>query len=132
VTGQQRKFEVARHDADHQIRLAVEKNLSAQHTAVAVEAILPCGVAQHGHLLTLIVFLLGEETAEKWFYGECGQNTRGHPRGIYDRWIAHAGEFKVGSLVAAETGEAVGVAGVVVDIRNGHAGLVIPAHFGAL
>ena len=61
----ERKLEIARHHADHGVRLAVEKDLASQYVRIAVEAALPHAIAQHRHLLVFLIFLLRERAPQQ-------------------------------------------------------------------
>ena len=61
----QRELEVARHHANHDIRLAVEQELASEHVRIAVQAVLPERVTDHRYLFFLIIFLLGKEPAHQ-------------------------------------------------------------------
>ena len=65
LAGNQRKFELARHHADDLVGLAVEQNLLAQDVGIAMEAAVPRLVAEHGHLLAALIFLLGKDAAHQ-------------------------------------------------------------------
>ena len=65
MAGDERKFEIARHDADHDVRLAVEEDLLAEDARVAVEAALPGGVAENGDLLALRILVGGVDAAQQ-------------------------------------------------------------------
>ena len=122
----QGKLKISRHHADHHVRLAIQQNLLSQHLLVAMEAALPRAVAQHHHLLMLVVLLLGVEASEERRHLECLEDPRAHPCGIHSRRLAHPGKLKSRSLVAAQTGKAVCVTGVVSNIGDGDARLSIP------
>ena len=50
------EFEIARHDADHFMRLAVEQKLGTQHMRVPVQPVLQKRIADDCDLLALIIF----------------------------------------------------------------------------
>jgi hypothetical protein len=51
LAGNQRKLEIAGHDADDLVRFAVEQNLPAQNLLDRREAAAPCLIAEQRHLL---------------------------------------------------------------------------------
>src|SRR5260221_8600736 len=61
----ERKLEIARHHADHGIRLAVEKDRASQYVRIAVEAAAPHVITQHRHLLVFVIFALRERAPQK-------------------------------------------------------------------
>src|SRR5579871_5517303 len=132
MAGDQWEFKVSRHDTDDHVGLAIEENLRAENVGIAMKAALPGGIAEDDYLLLLVVFLLGEDAAEEWLNFECGQNSAAHAGCIDDGRIAHAGELIRGSLVAAQAGEAMGVARVVSNVGNSYASFSIAADVGAL
>ena len=132
MAGHQGKLKISWHHADHHVRLAIKQNLLSQHMLVAMEPALPRAVAQHHHLLVLIVLLLGVEASEERRHRECLKNPGAHPGSIHSRRIAHPGKLKSRSLVAAQTGKAVCVTGVVSNVGDGVARLPIPSDLGSL
>ena len=87
----ERKLEIARHHADHGVRLAVEKDLAPQYVRIAVEAAPPHAIAQHRHLLVFFIFLLRERAPQQRWHSQRGKDLAAHPRRIHRRRIARAG-----------------------------------------
>jgi hypothetical protein len=77
----ERELEVARHDANDDVRLAIEEELGSEYVGVGVEAALPGAVAQDGDLLVVLVFVGGEDTAEMGGDAESGEDAGGEPGG---------------------------------------------------
>ena len=59
----QRKFEIARHHANNLVGFAVEHYLGSKYTRIRMEPAVPHLVADHGHLLPALIFLLCEDAA---------------------------------------------------------------------
>ena len=83
MAGDEGKLEVARHDADDDVRLAIEQDLLAEDAGFAMEAALPGVIAEDGDLLVLIVLLLREDAAQQWLNGERCEDARRQPRGVH-------------------------------------------------
>ena len=132
VAGDEGEFEITRHDADDEIGLAVEKDFLSEDARVTMETALPGGVAEDGDLLFLIVLLLGEDAAEERLDFESGKDAGAHARRVDLGGIADAGELITGEGVSAERGEAVGVAGVVDDVRSSDASFCDAVDFHSL
>src|SRR5580693_8171647 len=98
----ERKIETPRHHADDDVRLALQVNLRAWHLWVSVEARLPRLVAQHCHVLLLLVFSLGENAPNQGCYAQRREDRRGHARGENSIGRAHAGKFIARVQVSAE------------------------------
>jgi hypothetical protein len=87
----ERKLEIARHHADHGVRLAVEKDLASQYVRITVEAPPPHAIAQHHHLLAFFIFALREGAPQQRWHSQHGKNLAAHPRPIHRRRLARAG-----------------------------------------
>jgi hypothetical protein len=87
----QGKLEIARHNADHGVRLAVEKNLISENLHIAVEVRLPHAIAEHRHLLVFFVFPLRERAPQQRSNSQGGKDLAAHPRRIHRQRITHAG-----------------------------------------
>ena len=131
MAGHQGKFEVARHDADDDVWLAVQKNLGAEDLRIGIEAGFPCCITQYNNLLAVLVFIGGEHAAKLRLNAEGGEDARCETRGVYLRSLADAGKFIARIGISAERVEGFGIAGIGLDVRYGHAGLAVAAYVGA-
>jgi hypothetical protein len=113
------KFEVARHHADDLVWLAVEQELPADHTRVAVEAALPGAVAQHRDLLMLVVLLLREHATENWLNAQGGEDSAGQARTSDLRRLATTGEFIAVLGIRTQRCKAAGIAHVLPYFNAG-------------
>src|SRR5437879_12603331 len=98
----ERKLEIARHHADHGIRLAVKKDLASQYVRIAVETAPPHAIAQHRHLLLVFIFLLRERAPQQRWHSQRGKDIAAHPPRIYRRRIARARSFKQSSPITTQ------------------------------
>ena len=81
VTDGDWELEVAGHDADNEVRFAIEQNLCAKDVRVTVETALPAGVAEDRNLLPLRVFLRCKDTAQQWSDAQRGEDGGRHAGG---------------------------------------------------
>jgi hypothetical protein len=102
TAGDERELEVARHDADDDIRLAVEQDLVAEDAGIAMEAALPHVIADDRDGCVSIVLLLHEDSAHRRRDSERGEDACRHPRGVHHYRLAAAGKLVATSGVASE------------------------------
>src|SRR5207249_9532706 len=75
----ERKPELARHHADHRIRLAVECHAPPENAGLAAELRLPQPIAQKSNARrALAVLAFTEETADERLHAERGKEIGGH------------------------------------------------------
>ena len=91
ASGHQRELKVARHYADHHVRLAVQENPGSQHARIAVQAALPKRVAKDGYLFLLVIFTLSEEAADERLDLQNRKYSSRKARAIHWRCLANTG-----------------------------------------
>src|SRR5580698_1401569 len=132
MSGSERKLEIARHDANHEIRLAIEQDFGAQDLRIAMEAALPGPVTQDHHRLALVIFLLRVDASQQRSYAQRGKDSSSHARGIYLRRVSVAGKLEAGELITAEAGKGMRVPRVGANVRHRYPCLAVAAHIGSL
>src|ERR1700679_522217 len=115
----QGKLEVARHHADDLVRLTIQQDFAADDGWIAMEAALPCAVAQHRNLLMLRILLLREDTAEDWLDAERGKYAAGQACAIDLRGLAASGQLIAIAGEGAQRREAAGAANVLSYLGAG-------------
>ena len=118
VAGQEGKFEIARHDADDDVGLAIEKDGGPEDVGPALVMALPQAVTEHDDRLLLLVFGLGKGAAEERRDLQRGKDLTAHANGMDCFGDACGGQIIACMPIAAEVGKAVGVAHVVADVRS--------------
>ena len=121
----QRKFEIARHDANNLVRLAIELNLLANDVGVAMKAAAPGLVAEHGHLHRALIFLLCKAAAHQRRDAQGGKHAGRQARCIDLRGNARAGEFIRSRRISAQAGESMRIADIDLNSRSRDAGSIV-------
>jgi hypothetical protein len=119
VAGQEREFEIAGHDTDDDIGLAIEKDGGPEDVSAALVAALPQTVTEHDDRLLVLVFVLGEGAAEERRDLQRGEDVAAHPDCMNCFGDAGGGQVIAYSLITAKVGKAVGVAHVIADVCGG-------------
>ena len=78
MAGHEGKFKIARHDANDDVRLAIEKDRGPEDVGPALVMALPQAVTEHDDRLLLLVFGLGEGAAEERLDLERGKDLTAH------------------------------------------------------
>lgn len=102
AAGDQWEFEVAGHDADDDIGLAIKQDFATEDPRVGVKAALPHAVAEHCNGCMPVVLLVCEDAAHQRRDAECGKDSGGHARSIHSCRLAAAGEFVAASRITAQ------------------------------
>jgi hypothetical protein len=108
------EFEVARHNTDNFIWLAVEQNFLTDRMRVVMHPAVPHRIADNDYLLAAFVFLPRKRATHQGRDAESGKDTSGKARSIDLCWLIDTGESKAGLLVATEVGERACVTGISV------------------
>ena len=82
MPGQEGEFEIARHDADDDVGIAIEKDGGSEDVGLALVMALPQAVTEYDHRLLLFVFGLGEGAAEERRDLESGKDLTAHANAI--------------------------------------------------
>ena len=128
LPGVERKLKVARHHADHDIRLSVQQNLLAQNLRVSMKAAHPCRVTQDGYLLAVLVLIRRKNPPKLRTDSKRRKDPRRHPRRIHLRRLPNPGKLEPRALVASKRCKPMRIARVSPDIRHRHAHFVKAAN----
>jgi hypothetical protein len=78
MSSHQGKLEIARHHANHHVRLAVKKDSLVYDPLIPRKARTPHAITEHRYHLVLIIFLPGKPPSQERCHTQCWKSLRAH------------------------------------------------------